>query len=244
VKNYEEMSIRAARIIIEKVKQQPNVVLGLATGGTPIGTYNQLIQDHKENHTTYEKVHTVNLDEYIGLPANDQNSYAYYMKKHLFNHIDIPMEQTHIPSGVTPDNEAECEQYETIIHSLGGVDLQLLGIGENGHIGFNEPGTSFQSKTSVVKLSESTRAANSIYFNSLHEVPTHAISMGISTILKSKQILLLISGKKKAEVLYRFLTEDIKEDLPVSILKKHKNVIIIADREALSIVNEKEGVLS
>jgi len=244
VENYDEMSKVAAKTIIEKIKQEQNVVLGLATGGTPVGTYKQLVIDYKEHMTSYKNVHTVNLDEYIGLKETDPTSYAYYMKEHLFNDINIPIVNTHIPSGEAVDTGKECEEYETLIDSLGGVDLQLLGIGENGHIGFNEPGTSFHSKTSVVKLSDTTRKANSIYFNGLEEVPTHAISMGISTILKSKQILLLVSGKRKAEVLYRLLTEDIKEELPASILRKHPNVTIVADFEALSIVNEKQLVLS
>ncbi len=235
VANYETMSKKAAEAVIEQVNKKPDAVLGLATGGTPTGMYRLLVEDYKKNQTSYQKVHTVNLDEYIGIPIDSRQSYAYYMDMHLFDPINIEKEQTFFPSASLPG-----DKYDQLIASLGGIDLQVLGIGENGHIGFNEPGTSFSSKTRVVELTASTRAANARYFTSLEEVPTHAISMGISTIMKSKQILLLVSGIKKADILYKLLTEEVNEQLPASILKTHPNVTIIADQDALSVKKENE----
>ncbi|WP_445486788.1 glucosamine-6-phosphate deaminase [Niallia sp. 03133] len=244
VENYEAMSKKAGEAVIEQVKQKPNSVLGLATGGTPTGMYRYLVQDYKKNQTSYHQVHSVNLDEYIGLAADSPQSYSRYMNENLFDHINIQKEQTHLPSAGASSDKTEGEKYENLIASLGGIDLQVLGIGENGHIGFNEPGTAFSSETGVVELTASTREANARYFNSIEDVPTHAISMGIATIMKSRQILLLVSGVKKANVLYKLLTGEINEQLPASILKKHKNVTLIADRDALSVVKEKEGSVS
>lgn len=194
--NYAEMSVEAGKIIVDKIRSNPSLTLGLATGSTPKGVYNYLIQDHKADGTSYQQMKSVNLDEYIGLKAQDTNSYHYFMRQNLFNHIDINENQTHIPNGAADDLEQECVRYEQLIKELGGVDLQLLGIGQNGHIGFNEPGTPFSSRTHIVTLAENTRIANSRFFNSLEEVPTHAITMGIASILESKEILLLVSGEK------------------------------------------------
>ncbi len=241
VKNYDEMSKVAAKAIMEQIQTKPNSVLGLATGGTPIGTYQYLIEDFTKNQTSYEKVITVNLDEYVGLEKDNPQSYSYYMKEQLFNHIDIPENHTYLPSAKNIDDEEAGRNYEKLIDSLGGMDLQILGIGENGHIGFNEPGTSFHSTTGIVKLTDSTREANARYFATMDEVPTHAISMGIATIMKSRKIVLLVSGVKKASVLNQLFHSDINEDLPASILKKHPNVTIIADQEALSILKENKG---
>lgn len=241
VQNYEEMSKVAAEIIIDQVKTKPNSVLGLATGGTPVGTYKDLIKDFSKNKTSYERVITVNLDEYIGLEKDNPQSYSYYMKEQLFNHINIPENQTYLPAAKSVEDEDAGKNYEKLIDSLGGIDMQILGIGENGHIGFNEPGTSFSSTTSIVKLDDSTREANARYFTKMEDVPTHAISMGISTIMKSRKIVLLVSGVKKAPVLNQLFHTDIKEDLPASILKKHPDVTIIADQEALSILKENKG---
>lgn len=239
-KDYQDLSKKAAEIIIAQVKHKPNSVLGLATGGTVIGTYDVLVNDYKQNLTSYQRVRSVNLDEYVGLDPSNKNSYHYFMKEHLFDHIDLPAQQTFIPNGLAKIVEEECKRYEQLINQLGGVDLQLLGIGENGHIGFNEPGTSFHSVTHLVKLSESTRKSNARFFNSLDEVPTHAITIGISTIMKSKKILLLASGKKKAGILKRLLNEPIHEQIPATILKKHKDVTIIADEEARSLLDSKQ----
>jgi glucosamine-6-phosphate deaminase len=234
VKNYEEMSEKAAAFILETLKTKPDAVFGMATGGTAIGTYQYLVQNFKNSTVSYEKAHTVNLDEYIGIDPVHEQSYHTYMNRHLFQHIDLPANHRHIPNGKAKDAAAECLCYEETIEALGGVDLQLLGIGHNGHIGFNEPGTPFQSKTHVVELTELTRKANARYFDRMEDVPTHAITMGIATILKSKRILLLVSGKGKAEILHKFLTSDITEHIPATALKHHPNVTIIADEDALS----------
>ncbi|MEC1523460.1 glucosamine-6-phosphate deaminase [Neobacillus niacini] len=234
--NYAEMSLAAGKIIVEKIRTNPSLTLGLATGSTPKGLYDYLIQDHEKNGTTYKQVKSVNLDEYIGLPAQDPNSYHYFMRQNLFNHLDISEDHTHIPNGSARDLEQECLRYEQLIRELGGVDLQILGIGQNGHIGFNEPGTSFSSRTHIVTLAENTREANSRFFNSLEEVPTHAITMGIASILGSKEILLLVSGENKAEALLKFMNGEISEDFPASALKHHENVTVIADRDALKYI--------
>lgn len=231
--NYAEMSVEAGKIIVDKIRSNPSLTLGFATGSTPKGIYNYLIQDHKANETSYHQVKSVNLDEYIGLKAQDPTSYHYFMRQNLFDHLDINEIHTHIPNGAAGDLEQECLRYEQLIKELGGVDLQLLGIGQNGHIGFNEPGTPFSSQTHIVTLARNTREANSRFFNSLDEVPTHAITMGIASILESKEILLLVSGEKKAEALLKFMNGEISEDFPASALKHHENVTIIADRDAL-----------
>ncbi|MFU7590507.1 MULTISPECIES: glucosamine-6-phosphate deaminase [unclassified Priestia] len=237
VKNYSEMSAKAADMLISKLHEKPNMNLGLATGGTPKGLYDRLIQDHKEHGTSYKQVTSFNLDEYVGMKPQDPNSYHYYMADALFNHIDIDVSNTHVPNGLADTPEEECRRYDEMIQNHGGIDLQILGIGQNGHIGFNEPGTSFNSPTHIVTLEESTRKANARYFNSLDEVPTQAITMGIESIMKSKEILLLISGEAKAEAMYQLLNGEITEKFPASILKKHHSVTIIADQEALSKVS-------
>ncbi|MEH7331152.1 glucosamine-6-phosphate deaminase [Neobacillus drentensis] len=234
VKDYAEMSQKAAEYIIQKVCQNPRIKLGLATGGTPIGTYKNLIEDHKKNGTSYQNVTTFNLDEYIGLPGENKNSYRYYMNEQLFNHIDINLNKTNIPKGDIKDMEAECLRYEDLISKHGGIDLQILGIGSNGHIGFNEPGTSFNSITHIVKLAQSTINANARFFNRVEEVPTKAITMGISSILKSKEILLLVSGENKKEALSKLLNGEINESFPASVLKNHPCVTIIADKAAVA----------
>jgi glucosamine-6-phosphate deaminase len=231
--DYQEMSVEAGKILVEKIRSNPQLTLGLATGSTPGGVYEYLIHDHHENHTSYKQAKTVNLDEYIGLSRDDSNSYHYFMRKNLFDEIDLPLEQTNIPNGTATDLQAECARYEKLIEELGGVDIQILGIGKNGHIGFNEPGTPFESQTHVVALAESTRDANSRFFSSIEEVPTHALTMGIASILKSKEILLLASGTEKAEALAKLLNGDIDESFPASALKHHKNITIIADNDAL-----------
>ncbi|MRG87767.1 glucosamine-6-phosphate deaminase [Salinibacillus xinjiangensis] len=238
VKDDREMSKQAARRIIEQVRQNPESTLGLATGGTPEGTYKELIKDYQENQTSYKQIRTFNLDEYVGLAPDDPNSYHFYMNQNLFDHIDIPSENIHLPNGLAEDLEAECQRYDDLIAELDGIDLQILGIGENGHIGFNEPGTSFQSHTHVETLTESTREANARYFESLRDVPTHALTMGISTILLSREILLMASGEHKAEAIYKLFYEDVDEQMPASILKTHDNVTLIADEQALSRMEE------
>jgi glucosamine-6-phosphate deaminase len=233
VKNYQEMSFAAAQYIINMLKNTPKLTLGLATGGTPQGVYQHLIADYQKNGTSYAQVTSFNLDEYIGLSKDDPNSYYRYMYENLFKHINISLQQTNIPSGINTNLQSECEEYENKIQQYGGIDLQLLGIGSNGHIGFNEPGTSFQSKTHVVDLTQSTREANARYFTSIEEVPTQAITMGIQSIFKSKEILLLASGKAKQDAMVKLLNGDVTESFPASILKQHPNATIIADEEAM-----------
>lgn len=235
VANYEEMSTKAAQIMIDRIKKNPHMTLGLATGSTPKGVYQQLIHDHVQNHTSYKNITTINLDEYIGIDEDNPNSYHYFMKKELLEHIDIPLEQTHLPNGLTYDLDEECLRYEALIKQHG-LDFQLLGIGENGHIGFNEPGTSFDSQTHIVTLDESTRSANARFFNSIEEVPKLAITMGIATIMQSKEILLLASGKTKAKAISELINGEINEKYPASALKNHRNFTIIADEEALQLV--------
>ncbi len=235
VKDYQEMSQEAAKRIIHMVKETPNAVLGLATGGTPTGTYQEMVQEHVQNGTSYADIKTINLDEYVGMPPENPNSYYFFMKKNLFEHLDVQHTNTHIPDGTVQDLSEFCTTYDQLI-SANPIDLQLLGIGQNGHIGFNEPGTSFATNTHIVTLTHSTRKANARYFDSINEVPTHAITMGIASILQSKSILLLASGIKKAEAIRRLLNEPEHPDFPASALKSHPNVTLIADEEAFSLV--------
>ncbi|XQY92718.1 glucosamine-6-phosphate deaminase [Metabacillus sp. HB246100] len=233
VKDYEEMSLKAAQHILNKVKNKNKLVLGLATGGTPQGLYSHLAWDHQKNNTSYTNVTSFNLDEYIGIPPSDPTSYFYYMYETFFSHIDHVKENAHIPNGLAANLDEECKRYEHLIQVAGGIDLQVLGIGRNGHIGFNEPGTSFESPTHVVELTNSTRQANAKYFHTIEKVPTHAITMGIKTILKSREILLLASGESKQDALVHLITGEITEQFPASALKYHSNTTVIADEVAL-----------
>lgn len=232
VKNHEEMSRKACDIISEKILKLSHPVLGLATGFTPKKVYEFLTA----KSISFKNVTTFNLDEYVGLSPEDPNSYRYYMNDIFFDHINIPKEQTHIPIGTARDLHQECLDYEKKIREAGGIDVQILGIGVNGHIGFNEPGTSFSSRTHVIELEESTRKANARFFDRMEDVPKQAITMGIETILESKEIILLVSGPKKAEAMERLLYGKVNEDFPASALRKHPNVKIIADQDALKLV--------
>ncbi|MBT2643515.1 glucosamine-6-phosphate deaminase [Bacillus sp. ISL-41] len=234
--NYQELSQKAAEEIISRIKTEPLLNFGLATGSTPTGLYRELIRDHKQNQTSYKEINTFNLDEYIGIPKKDRNSYHYFMCEHLFEHIDIPLDQTHIPDGTAKNLEEECMRYEQFINEHGGIDLQILGIGQNGHIGFNEPGTPFDSRTHIIDLAESTRKANSRFFESLEDVPKQAITMGIASIMDSKEIFLLVSGASKAKALARLINGEVSEQFPASVLQKHGNVTIFADKEATALL--------
>ncbi|WP_249869244.1 glucosamine-6-phosphate deaminase [Oceanobacillus saliphilus] len=234
VKDYDEMSEKACSYIVEKIKELQEPVLGLATGSTPEGLYDRLIQQNKEQNVSFKNVSTFNLDEYVGLGNDDPNSYHYYMNEKLFKHIDIDKNNVNLPNGVAKDLDKECQDYEKKIIDAKKVDVQVLGIGINGHIGFNEPGTAFTSRTHVVDLDESTREANARFFASLEEVPKKAITMGIDSIMQSKEILLLVSGSSKSEALDRLLNGEVSEEFPASILQKHSNVMIIADEAALN----------
>jgi glucosamine-6-phosphate isomerase len=239
VKDYEEMSKKAGEIVKRFVKENPTGVLGLATGSTPEGMYQYLIDDHRKNGTSYKHMISFNLDEYVGLGEDHPQSYRYFMDHKLFNHIDIDKSNTHVPNGMAEDLEEECRAYDASISDAGGVDLQILGIGQNGHIAFNEPGTPFDIRTHVVELKESTRKANSRFFNSIDEVPTRALTVGIGTILESNKIILLASGKSKAEAMQKLLAGPVTEELPASALKNHPDVIIIADEDSLSATDEE-----
>ncbi len=238
-KDYNDMSKKAANIISAKVTLFPECVLGLATGSTPEGTYKNLVQAYENGNLDFSKTKAVNLDEYKGLSKENDQSYAFFMKKNLFNHINIDLNNTYIPNGLEEDTEKECQRYDNVIKSLGGVDLQLLGIGTNGHIGFNEPDDSFQKGTHHVKLTDETINANSRFFESMDLVPKYAYSMGIQSIMSAKSILLIASGKSKAEAIYETICGKIRPSVPSTILQLHPDVTIIADEDALSLVKEK-----
>lgn len=229
----------AGEFLKDQLKTNSRSVLGLATGGTVKGVYSELVKLYSEGQLSFSHAASFNLDEYYGMEKNDVNSYFRYMKEHLFHHVDFLPGSNHLPDGMAADPIHECSRYEEMIEKAGGVDLQLLGIGENGHIGFNEPGTSFQERTHLVTLTDSTKKANARYFKSLEDVPGQAITMGIGTIMKSRSILLLASGAKKAEAIERLWNGEVTEDFPASVLKRHPNVTVIADEEALMLIDRK-----
>ena len=231
--NYEEMSKVAADLIINIVKNNPNAVLGLATGSSPIGTYDNMVKDHLENGTSYKNVRTVNLDEYVSLSADHDQSYAYFMRKNLFDRVDIDLANTNLPSGVAPDAQAECDRYNALLDTMK-QDIQLLGLGSNGHIGFNEPGTPFGSVTHLVDLTENTIKDNSRLFDNINDVPRQALSMGIKNIMQADSILMVVSGANKADAVYGMVKGDVTPDLPASVLQLHPNVTIVCDKAAAS----------
>lgn len=233
--NYDEMSKKAAEIIIDVVKKNPNAVLGLATGSSPIGTYQNMIKDCKENGTSYKNVSTVNLDEYVSLNADHDQSYAYFMRKNLFDGLDIDQKNTNLPCGVAPDLAKECDRYNALLAKLV-PDVQVLGIGSNGHIGFNEPNTPFDSVTHIVDLTESTIKDNSRMFASIDEVPKQALSMGIKNIMQAKSIVMVVSGKNKAVAVKGMVNGEITPEVPASVLQLHPFVTVICDKEAASLL--------
>lgn len=226
-KNYDDMSALGAQYFIDLLKEKPTAVLGLATGGTPEGLYAELVKSYNNGDISFAQATSFNLDEYIGVEPDNKVSYHYYMDEQLFNHVDMRREAINVPKGNVADMDASTAAYEALIEAAGGVDMQLLGIGMNGHIGFNEPGSNFDSKTQIVELTESTREANKIYFDRYEDVPTHAITMGIDTILNSKKVVLLISGASKQEAFDRLRSGELTEDFSASALHKHPNVTII-----------------
>ena len=230
-KNYEELSERAAEIMLGVVKQNPRAVLGLATGTTPLGLYAKMISDHRENGTDYSQISTVNLDEYKGLPKTHEQSYAYFMKKNLFEGLGIAPEQTNIEDGTAKDEKSECARYDALLKQLP-RDIQLLGLGSNGHIAFNEPGTPFGSGTHVVTLAESTVKDNARLFEDISEVPRKAYTMGIKQIMQAKKILILASGANKAEAVYKMVKGEVTEQVPASVLQLHPDCTLIADEAA------------
>lgn len=233
-KDYKDMSRKAANIISAQVIMKPNCVLGLATGSTPIGTYDQLVEWYNKGDLDFSEVTTVNLDEYKGLPRTNDQSYYYFMHQHLFERVNIDPERTNVPNGMEPDAEKECGRYEELIRSLGGVDLQLLGLGHNGHIGFNEPGEAFEKETHCVDLTESTIEANKRFFASADDVPKQAYTMGIKTIMQAKKILIVVNGENKADIVERAFFGPVTPEVPASILQLHNDVTLVGDEEALA----------
>lgn len=230
--NYQEMSKKAASIIASQIILKPDSVLGLATGSTPVGIYENLIKSFREGHLDFSQIKTYNLDEYYGLPGTNPQSYRYFMDINLFNHVNINKYNTHVPNGLSEDTERDCAAYDEAIKASGGIDIQVLGIGSNGHIGFNEPGESFEKCTHLIDLKEETIEANSRFFNSIEEVPTKALTMGIGNIMKSKKILLLASGASKSEAIYHTIHSKVQPEIPSTILQFHNDVTIIVDKEA------------
>lgn len=236
-KDYKDMSRKAANIISAQMIMKPNCVLGLATGSTPIGTYDQLVEWYNKGDLDFSEVTTVNLDEYKGLPRTNDQSYYYFMHQHLFDRVNIDPERTNVPNGMEPDAEKECGRYEELIRSLGGVDLQLLGLGHNGHIGFNEPGEAFEKETHCVDLTESTIEANKRFFASADDVPKQAYTMGIKTIMQAKKILIVVNGENKADIVERAFFGPVTPEVPASILQLHNDVTLVYGMMRIMIKN-------
>lgn len=239
-KDYDEMSQLAAEIIANQVHRKPNSVLGLATGGTPIGTYKSLVKMFKEGKVDFSKCTTFNLDEYLGIPNDHPERYYNFMWTNLFQHINIPKERIHVPTNILEGAEEFCGWYEAEIERFGGVDIQLLGIGPDGHIAFNEPTSSLASRTRMKTLDESTIEANARFFNSADEVPRYAITMGVGTILESRQLLLIANGKKKAGICKAFIEGPVTSMVTASALQLHPNAVVILDEDAASELEKKE----
>ena len=233
-KDYEERSRKAAGIVSAQIIMKPDCVLGLATGSTPVGLYKQLIEWYRNGDLDFSGVRTVNLDEYKGISRENDQSYYYFMHQNLFDHVNIPAGNTHLPDGMEPDSEKECRRYEELIQSMGSVDLQLLGIGHNGHIGFNEPADAFDKLVHCVNLTQSTIEANKRFFASAEEVPRQAYTMGIQTIMRSKKILIIANGEGKADIVRDAFFGPITPMVPASVLQLHNDVTLVADEAALS----------
>ncbi len=233
VKDYQAMSDLGAEIIANTIKANPSCTLGLATGSSPIGTYQNLVKAYENKEISFKDVKTYNLDEYCGISRSHPQSYYYFMHDNLFNHVDVREENVHIPAVSNDSLDEDCKKYNDMLHEAS-IDLQLLGIGGNGHIGFNEPGTPFTQETFIVELTEKTRQDNKRFFQSIDEVPTHAITMGIQNIMQAKKILMLISGTSKADAVVKLLSGEITPDFPASILNNHPDVTVIIDQDAYS----------
>lgn len=237
VSNYNAVSFHVARLLSAQIMLKPNAVLGLATGSSPVGAYQQLIADCKDNLLDFSKIRTVNLDEYVGLAPSHPQSYRYFMDENLFNHVNIQKENTFTPYGIAKDLEKECTDYSQRIVDFGGIDLQLLGIGSNGHIGFNEPCDHFTCGTHVAKLAPSTIEDNKRFFDTIDQVPKEAISMGIREIMQARSVVLIASGKNKAQAVADCFFGKITPEAPGSILQLHPNFTLVADMDAMSVVN-------
>ncbi|MBO5474317.1 MAG: glucosamine-6-phosphate deaminase [Lachnospiraceae bacterium] len=233
-KDYYHASRVAANIISAQVIMKPDCVLGLATGATPVGTYEQLVRWYEKGDLDFASVHSVNLDEYRGLSAEDEQSYRYFMNSHLFDHINIDKKNTYVPDGMEPDAAKACSAYDEIIRSLGGIDLQILGLGHNGHIGFNEPGSAFEKETHCVRLSRSTIEANARFFDSIDRVPREAYTMGIKSIMQARKVVVIVCGESKREIVRRAFFGAITPEVPASVLQLHNDVILVGDEAALA----------
>lgn len=231
-KNYDEMSAKAADVVASVITLKPDCVLGLATGSTPVGMYTRLAEMNKAGKLDFAGIKTYNLDEYYPIKASDPQSYRYFMNKNLFNNINIDIDNTHVLNGEAPDTEAECAAYDKAIEAAGGIDIQVLGIGNNGHIGFNEPAEELIAETHVQALTANTIEANSRFFNSADEVPKHALTMGMAPIMKAKRIIILISGKGKHAALKEMLAGKITTSNPATILNLHSDVTVVCDEDA------------
>jgi len=234
--DYEELSREAARFLARRLLAKPDLVLALPTGDTPIGMYRELVRLHREGLLDLSQATSFNLDEYLGIPPDHPQSFKSYMHRRLWDHVSLPEEARHIPKSLPEDPEAECRRYEGLIEKAGGIDLAVLGLGENGHIAFNEPGTPFRSLTHVARLSEETRKGEAQAFGGLERVPRQAITMGIRTIMFSREVLLLVSGEGKREILFRALTGPITPQVPGSVLQLHPALTVICDRAAASLL--------
>lgn len=236
-KNYDDMSRKAANIIAAQVISKPDSVLGLATGSTPIGTYKELVARYQAGDLDFSEITSVNLDEYKGLDRENDQSYYYFMNDNLFSHVNIDKNRTNLPNGMEPDSSKACDEYNAIIKAVGGIDLQLLGLGHNGHIGFNEPADEFVLDTHCVDLTESTIKANQRFFASYDDVPKQAYTMGIRTIMQARKVLVVVSGADKAEIVQKAFFGPVTPMVPASILQMHPDVTVVADEEALSMTN-------
>ena len=236
VNDYNDMSRKAANIISAQIIVKPGCVLGLATGSSPLGLYANLVERYKQGDLDFSQVKSVNLDEYLGLTHDNPQSYYYFMNENLFRQINIAPENTHIPDGLAENAEQACAEYEQIIQSLGGIDLQLLGLGNNGHIGFNEPGSAFECETHCIHLTPSTIEANRRFFNSEQDVPRMAYTMGIKNIMQARKILVIVSGEAKAKALKEALYGPVTPFMPASVLQLHTDVTIVADEAALKLI--------
>ena len=236
-KDYNDMSRKAANIIAAQIYLKPDCVLGLATGSSPVGTYKELIAKYEAGDLDFSKVRTVNLDEYVGLTKDHDQSYAYFMRANLFDHVNIDQNNCNIPNGMNPDAEAECARYDAVIDAFGGADLQLLGLGPNGHIGFNEPGEAFELETHCVNLTPATIEANKRFFDGNEDlVPKQAYTMGIKTIMQARKVLVVANGLAKAKAVKAVVSGPVTPECPGSILQMHPDCILVADEEALSLL--------
>ena len=234
--SYEELSAYSAEIVAGVIREKEDAVLGLATGSSPMGLYEELIKLYEDGNLDFSRVKSVNLDEYVGLDESHSQSYRYFMNINFFNHINIDKKNTHVPSGVAEDLEKAAEEYDEVIDSLGGIDVQVLGIGPNGHIGFNEPSDELKVHTHVANLTEGTIQANARFFSSEDEVPTQAVTMGVGPIIKAKKIILIATGDNKAQAVKSLADDVVTTDIPATLLKLHPDVTVVLDRKAASLL--------